>query len=97
MRSTSTISSEGEYGNEGYLKEYLGVGSVMFDLQHRDEISKLGWDDIGGNTFAGGEETHRVWPKQDAHDTSQNSDQVSTELGKSFASFRVPFTDLNYL
>lgn len=95
LRSNSTISSEGEYGYEGYVEEYLGVGSVMFDLQHRDEISKLGWDDIGGNTFAGGEETHRVWPKQDAHDTSQNSDQVSTEPGKSVASFRVPFTDLN--
>ncbi|MBV4467237.1 hypothetical protein KVG95_28385 [Pseudomonas sp. SWRI79] len=95
LRAGHTLTSEGDYGYEGYLEEYFGVGSVMFDLQHRDEISKLGWGDIGGNTFAGGEESHRVWPKENAHDTSQSPSPTPTEQGKSVASFRVPFTDLN--
>lgn len=95
LRADWTMTSERDYGYEGYLEEYFGVGSVMFDLQHRDEISKLGWGDIGGNTFAGGEESHRVWPKENAHDTSQSPSPTPTEQGKSVASFRVPFTDLN--
>lgn len=95
LRAGHTLTSEGEYGYEGYLEEYFGVGSVIFDLQHRDEISKLGWGDIGGNTFAGGEETHRVWPNENAHDTSQDSSPTHTEQGKSVASFRVPFTGVN--
>ncbi|MDC7813870.1 hypothetical protein [Pseudomonas sp. BLCC-B112] len=95
LRADYMLTSEGEYGYEGYLEEYFGVGSVMFDLQHRDEISKLGWGDIGGNTFAGGEETHRAWPNENGHDTSQDSSPTHTEQGTSVASFRVPFTDLN--
>lgn len=94
LRADHMMASEGDYGYEGHLEEYFGVGSVMFDLQHRDEISKLGWGDIGGNTFAGGEETHRTWAKEDGHDTSQCSSPNLTESGKSVASFRVPFTDL---
>ncbi|MGY6348320.1 hypothetical protein, partial [Escherichia coli] len=66
------MTSEGDYGYEGYVEEYFGVGSVMFDLLHRDEVSKLSWGDLGGNTFAGGEESHRVWPKEHAHDMSQS-------------------------
>lgn len=93
LRADWKMTSEGDYGYEGYLEEYFGVGSVMFDLQHRDEISKLGWSDIGANTFAGGEESNRVWPKENAQDTSQSL--TPTERGKSVLSFRVPFTDLN--
>lgn len=94
LRADWTMISEGDYGYEGYVEEYFGVGSVMFDLLHRDEVSKLNWGDLGGNTFAGGEESHRVWPKEHAHDTSPSPSPTVTEQRKSLASFRVPFTDL---
>ncbi|CAI8911181.1 hypothetical protein [Pseudomonas sp. IT-P395] len=95
LRADHTLTSEGEYGYEGHLEEYFGVGSVMFDLQHRDEISKLGWGDIGGNTFAGGEESHRVWPKENAHDASTSPSPTLSQQTDSVVSFRLPFTDLN--
>lgn len=101
LRAASVISREGEYGYEGYLEEYLGVGSVMFNLAHREQIHELGWSDIGGNTFAGGFETEYVWPKpiystDDGHpeDLAQESQGAVDEPGKLFASIRVPFTNL---
>ncbi|URM26390.1 hypothetical protein LLY42_21005 [Pseudomonas frederiksbergensis] len=96
LRAHSTVSTAGEYGYEGFLEEYLGVGSVMFDLQHREQILKLGWDDLGGATFIGGEESYRVHPENDALGPSKEFQRAPSEQEKPIASFRVPFTSLNF-
>lgn len=94
LRAASTISNGRDFGYEGYLGEDLGVGSVMFDLQHRDQILQLGWSDIGGNDFAGGEVTHRVQPEESAAGPSKESEGAPPEHDKPVASFRLPFTSL---
>ena len=103
LRASSVLSRDGEYGYEGYLEEYFGVGSVMFDLEHRGEIQALDWGDIGiGNAFTGGEETHYLWPESkdlaaeaDAGGAPKESQGGQLEQGKPLAAFRVPFTNLN--
>lgn len=103
LRANSVLCGEGEYGYEGYLEEYFGVGSVMFDLENREEIQALGWGDIGiGNAFTGGEETHYLWPESkdsaavfDADGPPNESQGGQAKQGKRLASFRVPFTSLS--
>lgn len=103
LRANSVLCREGEYGYEGYLEEFWGVASVMFDLEHREEIQALGWGDIGiGNGFTGGEETHFSWPKSqelaavvDAGGTLRGAPATQPEQIELLASFRVPFTKLN--
>lgn len=102
LRASSVLSKEGEYGLEGYLQEYFGVGSVMFELGHREQISELGWSDLGGNTFTGGEVTDYFWPERDGsanvRDASgplQDSKLGEAVQGKALVSFRMPFTNLN--
>ena len=102
LRAESMICREGEYGYEGFLEEYFGVGSVMFELEHREQINELGWSDIGGNSFTGGLETTYVWPDRAHSTTDGDADQPKekpgsnkAEQGKLLASFRVPFINLN--
>ena len=102
LRAESVLCRDGEYGYEGYLEEYSGFGSVMFELVHRDQIHKLGWSDIGGNAFVGGFETKYVWPDSQRSAEVENSAELQKESQKSepeqgelLASFRVPFTNLN--
>lgn len=102
LRASSVLSKKGEYGREGYLEEYFGVGSVMFDLGRREQISELGWGDLGGNTFTGGEVTEYFWPERngsanvpDAGGPSEDTKQAEANQGKQLVSVRVPFTNLN--
>jgi hypothetical protein len=102
LRASSVLSKEGEYGREGYLEEYFGVGSVMFDLGHREQISELDWGDLGGNTFIGGEVTEYVWPERngsanvaDAGGSLEDTKPAEVGQSKPLVSFRVPFTNLN--
>lgn len=102
LRASSMLSKESEYGREGYLEEYFGVGSAMFDLEHREQISKLGWDDLGGNSFTGGEVTQYFWPERngaanvtEAGELAGDSKPAEVGQGKPLLSFRVPFTNLN--
>lgn len=102
LRASSVLSKEGEYGREGYLEEYFGVGSVMFDLGYREQISELDWGDLGGNTFIGGEVTEYVWPERngsanvaDAGGSLEDTKPAEVGQGKPLVSFRVPFTNVN--
>ncbi|WP_216312344.1 hypothetical protein [Pseudomonas sp. BF61] len=102
LRANAVLSREGESGHEGHLEEYFGVGSVMFGLEHREQISKLGWDDIGGNTFIGGEQTEYFWPKHDGSADAigngaplKNARPTEVWQDKPLLSIRVPFTNLN--
>ena len=102
LRANSVIHRQGEYGYEGYLEEYFGAASVMFDLEHRQEIHALGWNDIGiGNDFTGGAETHYSWPESRELATTADPTKAVKEFQKTtlkqdelLASFRVPFTKL---
>ncbi|AXM95756.1 hypothetical protein GCM10011247_12490 [Pseudomonas plecoglossicida] len=102
LRAHQRVCSEGEYGHEGFLDEYLGVGSVMFELSHREQISKLDYGDIGDNDYTGGVVTEYFWtplaPSTEAGAADQS--QEDSEVGQagqeeSLASFRVPFTNLS--
>lgn len=102
LRAESVLCREGKYGYECYLEEYFGVGSVMFGLGHREQIRKLDWGDIGGNTFSGGLETQYVWPESkclsrvdDADEPQKEPKQAQVEQGEFLASFRVPFTNMS--
>ena len=102
LRAASVICREGEYGYEGFLEEYLGVSSVMFELADLEQIRRLSWNDIGTNHFAGGFETEHVWPKSmhsadvdSSNDLAHKSQSAEAEHGKILASVRVPFTNLN--
>jgi hypothetical protein len=104
LRADSVLHREGEAGYEGYLEEYFGVGSVMFDLEHRDEAKTLGWGEIGiSNAFAGGLERKYVRPS-DSQNASvgivadgleeQNVRTAQSLEVKTLASIRLPFTNL---
>jgi hypothetical protein len=103
LRASSVLGTEGESGYEGYLEEWFGVGSVMFELEHREQIQALGWGDIGtGNAYNGGHETQYIWPSEMDSETvaivdglAKLSQQAQADQGKPLASFRVPFTKLN--
>lgn len=102
LRAQQTICSEGKYGHEGFLEETLGVGSVMFELNHREQISKLDYGDVGGNAYTGGVETEYFWTpltpsaEAGAADRSHEDSKVGQAgRGESLASFRVPFTNLS--
>lgn len=100
LRADSVLDKEGEVGYEGRLEEYFGVGSVMFELRHREQLNDLGTDDVLGNAFAGGPETQYVWPES-KHSAepgsaggSQKASHAQAEQDGWLASFRVPFTSL---
>lgn len=102
LRAHSVLSKEGEGGCEGYLEDYFGVSSVMFDLNHREQILRLDWGDVGGNTFGGGTETRYVWPSDSVPDGVDDLDEggaqpqkTEVEQGRSVFSWRVPFTPLS--
>ncbi|WP_154807166.1 hypothetical protein [Pseudomonas syringae] len=102
LRADSVLSEEGKYGYEGYLEEYFGVGSVMFGLEHREQIRQVGWDDLGSNSFTGGGATHYVWPERDVPmddaDTSLRplcAKQCEVGQGKQLVSLRLPFTNMS--
>lgn len=102
LRADSVLDEKEAYGREGYLEEYFGVGSVMFDLGHREQITMLGWGDLGGNTFIGGEETKYFWPERkgladvtDAGGPIEHPKLAEVGQGRPLISFRVPFTNLN--
>lgn len=102
LRAQQWICREGEYGFEGFLEETLGVSSVMFELSHLEQISKLDYGDIGSNAYTGGVETEYFCaprkPSTEAGDADQPSEDSKVGQagqGESLASFRVPFTNLS--
>lgn len=99
LRAQQTICTEGEYGHEGFLEETLGVGSVMFELSHREQISKLDYGDVGGNAYTGGVETEYFWtplrPSAEAGAADQAHGASKVGQGEVLATFRVPFTNLS--
>jgi hypothetical protein len=101
LRANSVISKDGEVGREGYLEEYFGLSSVMFDLANRDQISKVDWGDIGDITFTGGTETRYVRTDDVAADAVdqagkglEKNRRAEIGQGKPVASLRLPFTNL---
>lgn len=99
LRAQQRICREGEYGHEGFLEETLGVGSVMFELNHREQISKLDYGDVGGNAYTGGVETEYFWtplrPSTEPGAADQFQEASKVGQGEALASFRVPFTNLS--
>ncbi len=81
LRASCTVEEAGKMGHEGYVEEYYGLGSVMFDTACQDKVADLGWSDIGlGNDYTGGMVTHY---------TQAGSTRIIQEL----ASARIPFTN----
>jgi hypothetical protein len=105
LRADSILHREEQSGYEGYLEEYFGVGSVMFELEHREESKTLGWDDIGcGNSYGGGHETKYAWPEDSPGSIAltdaerlegQRVHSAQTVQANTLASIRLPFTRLH--
>lgn len=80
LRSSLKVESLGDWGYDGYIEEYFGLGSVMFDTSAQDKVLTLGWSDIGiGNDYSGGVDT-----RYSAAGASMETQQVATG--------RIPFT-----
>ncbi|NLN43300.1 MAG: hypothetical protein GX152_03685 [Methanosarcina sp.] len=47
LRAMNSIREEGKSGHEGYISEFLGVGSIAVPINHKKDAEKLGWDDVG--------------------------------------------------
>lgn len=81
LRASYIVEKAGKMGYEGYLEEYYGLGSVMFDTACLAKVEELGWSDIGiGNDYTGGMVTHYIQPG-----VSRNNREL--------ASARIPLTN----
>ncbi|HZL59176.1 MAG TPA: hypothetical protein VFC38_05705 [Stellaceae bacterium] len=47
LRVSRHITRDGTYGYAGYKVEFFGLGSVAFPMQHRADVKKLSWSEIG--------------------------------------------------
>lgn len=81
LRSMEILRSDGNYGCEGYLKEILGVGSVMMPISSHKHALRLAWNDIGfPNRFVGGVETIHDRTNENTSDGSGESQNVTKYL-----------------
>ncbi len=73
LRVSERITHEGSYGYVGYKDEFLGVGSVVFPIDHREKAKSLRWPDIGIG------HSQRVWATSEYYkpvDVYQYEDEV---------------------
>jgi hypothetical protein len=47
LRASEEIIEIGSQGYEGYISDYLGVGTLAVPMEQREKAEKLGWSDIG--------------------------------------------------
>lgn len=47
LRAINTIKKTGNLGYVGFCEEFSGAGSLAVPIENKDEVRKLGWDDIG--------------------------------------------------
>jgi len=67
LRSTQVIEKAGEFGYEGYLEEFYGIGTLAVYSGERDISEKLDWMDIGINHEHGPYYDENVYAPVDAY------------------------------
>lgn len=63
LRASELLISNGKHGNEGFLEEYFGLGSIMFPSDVPKGSLGLEWSDIGiSNSYSGERVTEYLQP-----------------------------------
>lgn len=68
IRAFQEIEKTGETGNLGFKEDFFGSGSIAFNVNDRNKVEKLKWDDIGlSNCFEGYVNEGRYIPANTFH------------------------------